>query len=208
MGALSKLEAVNRILRAAGEFPVSTLNSQSNDTLLAVTVLDEQCLYENMNGNLQNTIYTTITATDQGLFILPDTLLHIETVGQDANIIVSTRGSNPTLLFDIANNTTNWGSVTSLQVQQVIRLQFEDLPTQTQFSVVDTAARIYQMQTVGDVNQDALLAQQMMLSDARSKQADARSRKANFLWGMEENPTKARITMTGQPRYYNPRLGD
>ncbi len=207
MGALSKLEAVNRILRSAGEFPVSTLNSQSNDTLLAVSVLDEQTLYANMEGTLQNTVYTTITATADGYFLLPDTLLHIETVGQDAGVIVSTRGNNPTYLYDVVNNTTTW-SCDQLEVQQVIRLDFDDLPTQTQFSVCDSAARMYQMQTVGDVNQDQLLMQQQMLSEARSKQADARSRKANFLWGMNENPMKARITMTGNPRYYNPRLGD
>ena len=208
MGALSKLEAVNRILRSAGEFPVSTLNSQSNDTLLAVSVLDEQTLYANMEGTLQNTVYTTITATADGFFLLPDTLLHIETVGSDAGLIVSTRGNNPTYLYDVANNTTNWGSVTQLDVQQVIRLDFDDLPTQTQFSVCDSSARMYQMQTVGDVNQDQLLMQQQMLSEARSKQADARSRKANFLWGMNQGPWNSRITMTGNPRYYNPRLGD
>ena len=61
MGALSKLEAVNRILRSAGEFPVNTLASTSNDTLLAEQVLDEQTLYMNMEGNLQNTVYTTMT---------------------------------------------------------------------------------------------------------------------------------------------------
>ena len=207
MGALSKLEAVNRILRSAGEFPVSTLNSQSNDTLLAVSVLDEQTLYANMEGSLQNTVYTTITATADGQFLLPDSLLHIETVGEDAGILVSTRRNNPTLLYDVVNNTTTW-TCSTLDVQQVIRLDFEDLPTQQQFSVTDYASRLYQMQTVGDVNQDALLAQQQMLSDARSKQADARSRKANFLWGMNENPMKSRITLTGNPRYYNPRLGD
>lgn len=210
MGALSKIEAVNRILRAAGEFPVSTLNSTSNDSLLAASVLEEQTLYANMEGSLQNTIYTEITATEDGQFVLPDSLLHIETVGPDAGILVSTRGNNPTLLYDVVNNSTTWTNITKLSTQQVIRLEFEDLPTQQQFAVTDHASRIYQMQTVGDVNQDNLLIQQQMASEARSKQADARSRKANFLFGRNSNPFKDRIAGTGlgYPGGYNPRLGD
>ena len=207
MGALSKLEAVNRILRSAGEYPVSTLNSTSNDTLLAESVLDEQTLYANMEPSLQNTTYTTIAPTAEGQFVLSDSLLHIETYGDDGGLIVSTRGNSPTYLYDVANNTTYFkdssgNPISGLQVQQTLRLDFEDLPTQTQFSVADSAARLYQMQTVGDVNQDAILGQQQMLSDARAKQADARSRKSNFLWGNSQNPMNVRPNGS-----YNPRLG-
>jgi len=207
MGALSKLEAVNRILRSAGEFPVSTLNSTSNDTLLAEQVLDEQTLYMNMEGNLQNTTYSTIVPQSDGQFVLSNNLLHIETVGSDMGLIVSTRGNNPTYLYDVANNTTfftdsSGNPISGLYVQQVIRLDFEDLPTQAQFAVADTSARMYQMQTVGDTNQDAILGQQQMLSDARARQADARQRKANFLWGRNVNPMNARTNLYGgNPRY-------
>ncbi len=202
MGALSTLEAVNRILRSAGEFPVNSLQSASNDTLMAETVLTEQVLYHNMEGNLQNTFYTTLTPDSNGKILLGDNVLHIETVGSQSPLLVTTRGSNPTYLFDIGNNTDVFSS--PVDVQQVLRLDFEDLPTQAQFAVVDTAARLYQMQTVGDVNQDGLLAQQQMMSIARSRQADTRQRKANFLFGANENPYRARWTMT---RSDNPRLG-
>ncbi len=202
MGALTKLEAVNRILRSAGEFPVNSLRSASNDTLMAETVLDEQTLYANMEGSLQNTFYSTLTPDADGRITLSDNVLHIETVGGKSPMIVTTRGSNPTYLFDIGNNTDVFSN--PIEVQQVLRLEFEDLPTQAQFSVVDTAARLYQMQTVGDANQDALLAQQQMTSIARARQADTRQRKANFLFGMNENPYRARWTMT---RSDNPRLG-
>ena len=208
MGALSKLEAVNRVLRSAGEFPVSTLNSASNDTLLAEQVIDEQTLYANMEGDLQNTTYSYITPQTDGQFLLSSSLLHIETVGVDINLIVSTRGNNPTYLYDVANNTTffldsSGNPITSLHVQQVIRLVFEDLPTQAQFAVADTSARMYQMQTVGDINQDALLSQQATMSQARSRQADARQRKANFLHGFNSNAWNSRQ----DPYGYNPRLG-
>jgi hypothetical protein len=208
MGALTKLEAVNRILRSAGEFPVSTLNSASNDTLLAEQTLDEQTLYANMEGDLQNTTYSYITPQTDGRFVLSSDLLHIETVGVDINMIVSTRGNNPTYLYDVANNTTYFldslgAAITKLHVQQVIRLAFEDMPTQAQFAVTDTAARMYQMQTVGDMNQDALLSQQAMHSSARSRQADARQRKANFLNGLNSNAWNSRH----DPYGYNPRLG-
>lgn len=202
MGALSKLEAVNRILRSAGEFPVNSLLSVSNDTLMAETVLDEQVLYHNMEGTLQNTFYTTLKPDSNGKILLGDNVLHIETVGSKSPALVTTRGSNPTYLFDIGDNTDVFTE--SVEVQQVLRLDFEDLPTPDQFSVVDTSARLYQMQTVGDVNQDSLLAQQQMMSIARARQADTRQRKANFLFGANENPYRARWTLS---RSDNPRLG-
>ena len=202
MGALSKLEAVNRILRSAGEFPVNSLLSVSNDTLMAETVLDEQVLYHNMEGTLQNTFYTTLKPDSNGKILLGDNVLHIETVGSKSPALVTTRGSNPTYLFDIGDNTDVFTQ--SVEVQQVLRLDFEDLPTPDQFSVVDTSARLYQMQTVGDVNQDSLLAQQQMMSIARARQADTRQRKANFLFGANENPYRARWTLS---RSDNPRLG-
>ena len=202
MGALSKLEAVNRILRSAGEFPVNSLLSVSNDTLMAETVLDEQVLYHNMEGTLQNTFYTTLKPDSNGKILLGDNVLHIEPVGSKSPALVTTRGSNPTYLFDIGDNTDVFTE--SVEVQQVLRLDFEDLPTPDQFSVVDTSARLYQMQTVGDVNQDSLLAQQQMMSIARARQADTRQRKANFLFGANENPYRARWTLS---RSDNPRLG-
>lgn len=202
MGALSKLEAVNRILRSAGEFPVNSLLSASNDTLMAETVLDEQTLFANMEGSLQNTYYTTLTPDSNGKIMLGDNVLHIETCGADAPLLVTTRGSNPTYLYDIGNNTDVFTS--SLKVQQVLRLEFEDLPTQAQFAVADTAARLYQMQTVGDTTQDQLLSQQQMLSTARARQADTRQRKASFLFGNSPSPYSGRTTLG---RSDNPRLG-
>ena len=202
MGALTKLEAVNRILRAAGEYPTSSLTATgSNDTLMAETVLDEQTLYVNMEGAVANTIYTTMTPDTNGNIIVPDNLLHVETYSDDMSMVLSTRGSSPTYLYNVEKNTTTFTE--SIKVQQVVRLDFEDLPTQTQFAVTDQAARMYQMTSVGDAGQDQLLAQQEMLSNARMKQADARTRKANFMWGLESNPYNARTRLRGQasPRY-------
>ena len=213
MGALSKLEAVNRILRAAGEFPVSTLQSTTNDSLLAEQVLDEWTLYANMEGDLQNTVYTTLSPTTDGQYIVPDNVIEIETWDDDYGIIVATRGTNPTYLYDVAHNTTYFkdeaqNPLGKLSVKQILRLQFEELPTAMQFKVADHSARTYQMQTVGDVNQDAALAQQAMLSEARSKQANVRSMKANFLWGSSMNPERARQDdLYPGSQYINPRTG-
>ena len=56
----------------------------------------------------------------------------------------------------------------------------------------DTACRYYQMATVGDVAQDRVLSQQMMLSRGMAKAADARQRDANFMGGVSLNARSSR----------------
>lgn len=180
MGALSKLDAVNRILRASGEYPVSTLAvTGSNDVTLAIQTLDEVSLQCQMTGLNCNTVTKTLLPDIDGRILIPDDTLSIDTVGTDLGRNVVQRGRAPTYLFDVDNNTDIFTVGTPLNVRMTISLDFEALPTAEQFEVTDFAARMYQMATVGEMAQDKLLQEIAFMSRARSRAADMRSRDVN-----------------------------
>lgn len=177
MGALSKLDAVNRILRASGEYPVSTLSvTGSNDVTLAVQTLDEVALQCQMTGLNCNTVEKDYLPDVNGKIYIPDTTLSIDTVGTDYGRNIVQRGRAPTYLFDVDNNTDAFTVGTPLKVRITVALSFEELPTPEQFEITDTAARMYQMATVGEMAQDKLLQEIAFVSRARSRAADIRSR--------------------------------
>jgi hypothetical protein len=177
MGALSKLDAVNRILRASGEYPVSTLAvTGSNDVTLAIQTLDEVALQCQMTGLNCNTVEKEYLPDIDGHIFIPDDTLAIDTVGTDYGRNVVQRGRTPTYLFDVDNNTDIFTVGTPLNVRITVSLSFESLPTAEQFEVVDQAARMYQMATVGEMAQDKLLQEIAFMSRAKSRAADMRSR--------------------------------
>jgi hypothetical protein len=177
MGALSKLDAVNRILRASGEYPVSTLSvTGSNDVTLAIQTLDEVTLQCQMTGLNCNTVEKEFLPDIDGRIFIPDDTLAIDTVGTDYGRNIVQRGRTPTYLFDVDNNTDIFLIGTPLNVRITVSLSFESLPTAEQFEVTDTAARMYQMATVGEMAQDKLLQEIAFMSRAKSRAADMRSR--------------------------------
>lgn len=182
MGALSKLDAVNRILRAAGEYPVSTLAvTGSNDVTMAVQTLEETAIHMQLAGLNCNTVETTVLPNSSGRILVDDSVISIDTIGTDANRNVVQRGRNPTYLFDVDNNTDIFEIGTPLHVQIIQNLPFESLPTAEQFQVVDYAARMYQMATVGELAQDKLLAEISLMSRAAGRASNIRSMDASFI---------------------------
>lgn len=177
MGALSKLDAVNRILRASGEYPVSTLTvTGSNDVVLAVQTLDEVAIQCQLTGLNCNTIIKTVLPDSSGKIYIPDNTLAIDTVETDFSRNLVQRGRTPTYLFDVDNNTDVFEIGKEVYVKISVALEFEDLPTAEQFEITDTAARMYQMATVGEPQQDKLLQEMAFMSRLKSRAADMRSR--------------------------------
>ena len=188
MGALSKLDAVNRILRAAGEYPVSTRAvTGSNDVVIAVQTLDEVTLQAQLQGLNCNTVITTVLTDSTGHIYIADTTLHVDTVGTDIDRNVVQRGRLPTYLFDVDNNTDIFELGSSLNVKMVSALTFDSLPTAEQFEVVDQAARMYQMATVGEALQDKLLAEIAFMSRAKGRAQNMRSLDASFTKNTKSN---------------------
>jgi hypothetical protein len=172
MGAMTKLMAVNRMLRGAGESPVSTLIDDGvNDVSMAVAILDETNQMLQIDRQSFNTEDTTLSPDNDGnIYINADTLF-VDTRGDHANISIAVRGSPPRL-YNLDDNTYEWDE--DLQVKITILVPFDDVPTATQYEICDMAARVYQMQTMGDPTQDAILSQISMRSQIRSRANEMR----------------------------------
>ncbi len=186
---MNKLDAVNRILRSAGEYPVSTIAGTGiNDSILAVQTLDEQVLFACSEGRYFNETFTSILPDVNGKILVPDNTIAVDAT--DRSIHVATRGKNPTYLYNISGNTAVFTK--AVDVSMLVLLTFEELPTAVQFEVCDTASRMYQMSTVGESSMDQALMQQQMHSRAISRAADVRQRDANFTYGSSSNAYNAR----------------
>lgn len=179
MGALSKLAAVNRMLRGAGESPVNTIVDDGvNDVSLAVSILDETSMLYQIDRQSFNTTNTTLTPDNDGYIYVTDGLLFIDTRGDHADISISVRGTPPKL-YNMDDLTDVWTH--DLQVKQTVLAEFEDIPTPDQFSITDMAARVYQAQTVGDPQQDAVLSQIELRSRMRARANEFRQMDWNML---------------------------
>lgn len=200
MGYLSKLDAVNRILRGSSENPVSSLiDTQINETLMAETVLDETSIREQMSGLHCNTVAIELEPEPDNTIILPDTVLQVYSwylpdggkSSLDKNF--ATRGHNPTLLFDVKENTDQFDE--SQVVRYTLLLDFEDLPTAEQFRITDIAAQVYQMAVQGDNAVNQMLTQIALHSRALGRAHDIRTYRANsFLTGRSPGPKQIRLT--------------
>lgn len=183
MGALSKLQAVNRILVGAGEFPVSSLTvSGANDVTIAIQCLDESTTLVQMNGTNTNTILTSVLPDEDGKIYVSDNVIHVDTYGHSAGRNVAVQGRNPTYLIDLDNEGTDVFTVgETLYIKIVNRLDFESLETADQFYATDHAARRYQILTVGDKQSDAVLNEQLVLSRIHARSKEVRARDASFM---------------------------
>lgn len=182
MGALSKLDAVNRILVAAGEYPVSSLTvTGANDITIAVQMLEEATTMVQINGTNTTTIFKTVTPDTNGRIFVPDTVIHVDTVKDSIGRNVAVQGRTPTYLIDLDNEGTDvFEAGTTLNISMKVRLDFENMETADQFFATDLAARRYQIFTVGDRQTDALLNEQFQLSRIHARAKDVRARGIGF----------------------------
>ena len=180
----SRLTAVNRILMFAGEQPVNSLSDDGiNDTTLAEALLD-QCNAEIQKEGLHvNTEIFTYTPDEDGFISLPSGTLRVDCPKFNRN--VTQRGYQPTRLYDLDNNT--YVFTDDIEIEIVIGMAFEDLPADIQFAIVDKAARMYQMSTVGDVNMDAILSEQELRSRMGMIRANEQQADFNLFSNMNNN---------------------
>lgn len=195
MGALSRLDAVNRILRGSSENPVAELSpTTTNETYMAEQLLDNTNIRNQMTGFNCNTVVVELEpdgVTDQ--IELPNEVLTVmawfmpEGGKNSLGTNVVQRGTTPVLLFDVENDTDEWDE--SVVVKYSVLLDFDDLPTAIQFMIADEAAMLYQSYTQGDSTMTALLTQIALQSRALGRAADIRSSPHNaFENGRDPGP--------------------
>jgi len=143
----SKIEAVNIMLSAIGESPVSSLNNPSLvDVSLAESILDETSVDIQTQGLHCNTeINYPLTANVNGEIIVPTNCVRIDTTETSADIDVTQRGNR---LYD--REERSFTSFTgTLRVEMVLLLDFEDLPQHVRRYTTVKAARRFQGRYIG-----------------------------------------------------------
>lgn len=197
---MTKLEGVNRVLRAAKEHPVAVLGeSTENDSLMAEELLDEISKREQMTSLHCNTLEQEFTpdANNSDRILLPDNTLQVfgayvnanralmhKTISGEVRLIDTERSDSGIEPDQFPNDTSIWLRITT-------EVDFADLPIQHQFSIADQAAQEYQMAVLGSNSIDQSLTGRAMRSRAISRAYDMRTRPANqFMHGRSSGPAR------------------
>lgn len=192
---MTKLEAVNRILRAAKEHPVSSLGSGGeNDTLVAEQILDEITRREQMAGLHLNTVFTEFTpdSTNSNRVILPITTLEVRGSRQHQHRNYFFREVAGELrLFDADETpaTDEFPDDDRVYVRLVQAVAFEVMPIHHQFSIADQAAVEYAMAVLPSNSALPRLEQIAARSRAMARAHDMRNKPNNLFYdGRSQGP--------------------
>lgn len=175
---LSKLQAVNKMLRSIGEFPVQALDTGgSTDAAVAESVLDEVKLAVLGDGWNLNTAHNITLSRNSGNQIpIPTTALHIDSYGSFANSNYVRRGD---YLYDLDNNTDVFTE--SVTVSIIYDMEWDQLPAKLKHYITCRAALQFCIEGPADDRMVQFLTAERddALLDARRE--DARQRDANIL---------------------------
>jgi hypothetical protein len=201
MGAMTRLDAVNQCLLAAGEAIVSDLENQTGiDTSIAEYLLNQYTDDFQFRG-LANNRYTKTLIVDPVTFkvALPMTIISLDfntalynTDGQLVRVSVKKEGS-AFVLWNVTDQTTNFSAYTEeLKATLIISVEWENIDTPGQRAIVASAARRYQMLTQGDATMDQYLAQDEMIYNMKGKSRDIES-KRRTIWDSASPQTKRAV---------------
>ena len=145
MAGTSKLDAVNTMLSAIGEAPVSSLSSGLIEAEIAETILDTvDREVQSMGWHFNTDLNRSFAQTPTGEIVLPADILRADsTLKANAPNLVQ-RGLK---MYDRTNHTFNVGTDAALDV--VVQLVFEDVPEVAKRYIVLRATRIFQDRVVG-----------------------------------------------------------
>lgn len=145
MAPTTKLEAINTMLSAIGEAPVTKLNSGLVEADIAETIL------ESVNREVQGQGYhfnreldVTFNPDSNNNIVLPSNILRADTTAKTSNLDLIQRG------LKMYNRKTNTFVVTeTVYLDLVVLLDFEDCPEVAKRYITIRAARIFLDRVVG-----------------------------------------------------------
>ena len=191
MGQMTRLDAVNQCLLAAGEAIVSDLENQSGvDTSIAEYLLDSYTADFQMRGLANNEYVKTLeieSATNK--IVLPTNIISLDFLtylvnddGATIRVSIKKQDSN-FILWNVTDQTDDWSDYDSqdLKANMVIEVPWEDIDTPGQRAITASAARRYQMLTQGDGEMDSYLQQDEMMYNFKGKARDMES-KGRTIW--------------------------
>lgn len=191
MGQMTRLDAVNQCLLAAGEAIVADLDNNSGvDTSIAEYLLDSYTQDYQLRG-LANNEYTTDLTIDANTnkIMLPTNIISLDFLSRLYNddgavIRVSIKKDGTSfVLWNVTDQSSDWSaySTEELKAQFIVELSWEDIDTPGQRAITSSAARRYQMLTQGDGEMDNYLMQDEMLYNSKGKARDVES-KGRTIW--------------------------
>ena len=219
MGFITKLQAINQMLLAAGEAPVADLTNNSGiDTGIADTILEQASIDFQLRGLANNKIirkfnpdssgkiYFDVGAdTDEEGIMSADLMsLHLNSDNQQivAKVFNDGTGSaNSIKLYNFTDDTDVWTTGIDYYIEIVKKLKWEHLDTACQRAILASAARNYQILTQGDPAADQFLSYQEQMFNIKGKAADINDKKRNIF---KDGDANARGAIFRNPYVYDP----
>ena len=202
MAGLSELEAINLMLVAAGEQPVTALVGEGlgTDTTTArflLGVVTKEVQERGLDENVYETIIpiniadNTVTLPSNTIDVyIRDQLDHTDAAGElrgTVNAIVRDgklfNASAQT--FDFSEYSAEVASRGGFRVCLKVYLDFENLNSTTKRAITEEASRRYQLSTQGDQQLDSMMSQRAMLSRANSRANDFNNKGRNLFDGSD-----------------------
>lgn len=163
---MTRLDAINQMLAAIGEAPVSTESSQHPDVLVAANLLDRILEAEQEPGfwfNRERDITLSVDALTNEIRV-PSNTLQVDAVDETKQYV--RRGEK---LYDSDNSTFIFED--DVVCDLIVALDFIDLPISAQNYIASLGAYELQLSEVGDENKLTRLAQRLAVSRAAFKAA-------------------------------------
>ncbi len=161
MGYITQLQAINEMLIAAGEQPVTSLSTPTADIGVAQAILDFCSRDFQINGFSANTFqkdYAAGSTISLGTNILSVSVY--EQPYSDRVIGVTIIDQSGPKLYNVTDDTINFSDLPSgeIKLMEIRMLDWADIPTAQQIEIVGNAKQKYQMIVQGDkdMNQQLL----------------------------------------------------
>lgn len=193
---LTKLDAVNIVLNAIGESPVSSLTSGLPDAEAAEAKLDitiKEVLAKGWQQNLERGI--VMNRNKDGEIIVPRQYLRVDTVGNDQvkNVVIR-KQNGKRKLFNLS--TYSFTFEKDLEVDAIIEIEFDSLIFELQNYIAYRAARKFQESAMGSQALDSYATRQEQEAYVALLDAEAEGEDSNIL---RDSPHVAYATYRNHP---------
>ena len=179
--SLTKLEAVNMVLDAIGESPVSSLTSGLPDAEAAEAKLDEvrvEILSRGWHQNIEKDVTLKRDANNE--ILLSNIYLRVDSTGGDKDVNVVQRYSNgKRKLFNISKRQYTFDK--DLVVDLIIDIPFDELTVELQNYIAARAARKFQESALGSASLDSFTVRAEAEAWAGLQDAEAENEDNNII---------------------------
>lgn len=178
MVGITSLDAVNMMLAAIGEQPVSSLAGEGVPLVATALrkLLQVSRLVQSvgMHCNTEDNVSLEPEAVT-GFVYLPNDTLDVD--AHDCNSLVTVRGNR---LYDNENHTFVFTAPIAVDI--VYLIGFEDLPIQAQNYIATRAAREFQRETIGDTGLNKMLEEDETKAWIAFRKSEIRKQDQNMLY--------------------------